>query len=367
MSRNDAQNPKLLSDLMEHFAKRISFPDPSYALVCAAWSVMTYLWQECFDVLPYLCIRSATKRSGKTLLGEHLKAVVSNPADASGMTASVLYRTMSEKKPTLISDEAEIFSGENANYIRTALNIGYKRGQMIPRTVGGQVVEFETYGPKVFILIGDAFDTLRDRSILLTMFRRPAIAPTNYPVMEREGHALGERTKDWAETHKLAVRESYDHLVNNPLDFFTNPRDGEIWTSLFAIVRLMDPSMVEELTRIAVDLSTDKTAPIQEYRKNEDAELEADRNDYSERLLRDISSLFKGRPTLYTSEVLERLREIPTAPWRKLWGTGLNELNMPKLLERFPGVKPRYVKIKGHVKRGYYAKDVAAALKTLQE
>lgn len=357
-------NPKLLAEAMGHFTAHLNLPDPGYALVAALWSLMTYLWFDCFDVLPYLCIKSATKRSGKTLFAEHLKAIVSNPADASGMTASVMYRTLTESRCTMISDEAEIFHGEGATNIRTALNIGYKRGQKIMRTVGNKVVEFETFGPKVFILIGDIYDTLRDRSILFTMVRRPAPAPTNYPVMEREGHAIGERLKDWAETHKLAVREAYDDLVNHPLTYFANPRDAEIWTSLFALVRMIDPKMEEELTRVAVDLSTDKTVPAQEYNKMKDKEDEAERMQYGEMLLKQMVPLFRGQPTMYTSDMLKALQDIPTGPWRRVFGEGLNENNMPRLLERF-NLKPRYVKIKGHVKRGYYLKDVQRAMKLL--
>src|SRR5207247_3545549 len=50
---------------------------------------------------------------------------------------------------------------------RSVLNGGYRKGATVTR----RGLTYAVYSPKVFILIGDVFDTLRDRSIVIEMWR----------------------------------------------------------------------------------------------------------------------------------------------------------------------------------------------------
>src|SRR5262249_41244357 len=56
----------LLKELQAHFKRYIVLP-PQAGVALALWVLHTWVF-ECFDITPYLCISSPTRRCGKTLL-----------------------------------------------------------------------------------------------------------------------------------------------------------------------------------------------------------------------------------------------------------------------------------------------------------
>ena len=365
----------ILQSIRDFITQYVTFPDnQGYATVAALWAVGTYLWPY-FDAYPYLVITSDTKRSGKSRCAELMSFVCSNPYNMAGMTAATMYRIIRDEKPTVFVDEAETLSSEAATMMRAVLNVGYRRGQTIPRTgEGGKVEQWPAYCPKAFILIGDVYDTLRDRSIVIRMRRAEPPRRFLFDNAKSEGNDLGERVASLMDDVRSAILERYQRHPGLP---FLQDRDEEIWTPLFAICEVVAPAEVETLTRIAVDLSTEKTAParrltnLQERATLEKAERDALDDEYATRLLRDLATVIDGHAVLETRKALELLYDLPTAPWRKFRGEGLTPINMADMLRRF-GVNARYirprVKHKGDrpkVARGYHRADVLKAAKQL--
>jgi hypothetical protein len=85
-----------------------------------------------------------------------------------------LFRLVNEFRPTLLLDEMEGLSGDDARYIRAILNSGYKAGGTVPRLRGGAD---ETRGAVRHIRsVGPGGDrslntVMEDRAIPITMQR----------------------------------------------------------------------------------------------------------------------------------------------------------------------------------------------------
>lgn len=394
ISRRMNAHKTVVAELEAYLLRYVTFPANDAAFALALWAASTYLWEH-FDAFPYLTITSDTKRSGKTRLSELLAFVSRNPMNMAGMTAATLFRSIRDSNPTIFIDEAENLSSGSADTLRSVLNVGYRRGQTIPRTgLGGVVEHWPAYCPKVFILIGDVFDTLRDRSIIIRMQRGTAAQRFLYEIAKGEGttiantfRALFEVPRPKATTRRragditdildtfndeappaptalaLAIFETY--TTHATLDFLSD-RDAEIWMPLFAVATHLCPDRLDELTRVAVDMSTEKTAKVRKHSalEMEAAERDASDAEYAERLLADVLFAIGNAKGLYTTEAIDKLYALPTGPWRKFRGVGLTVHDMAKLLDRF-GVHPKLIRTGKKVARGYARTDIEAAVSRL--
>jgi hypothetical protein len=116
----------LLAELESYIRSYVSLAETCYALVIALWLMATHVWPA-FDAFPYLVVTSATKRSGKTRLLELISFIASNSRLVANISPAALYRAISADKPTLLIDEAELFSQSKSEF-RSLLNSGYRRG-----------------------------------------------------------------------------------------------------------------------------------------------------------------------------------------------------------------------------------------------
>lgn len=358
-------------DRIEAYIKRyLALSDEIYSLPIALWIAATYTW-ETFDCFPYICITSLTKQSGKTLLANLMEFSTSKPENLAGLTPAAMFHCIEEKKPVLFFDEAEILNSEAASMMRSVLNVGYRRGTKIQRIGKDGLVEYETYCPKVFILIGDVYDTLRDRSIIIRMKRGKGAERFNYAKAKTEGKEIGDEINEMiAEDPKSCtyinakvvhpflkqIEDEYKAFHGLP---FLMPRDEEIWTPLFVLCNMLCPSRVAELTRCAVDMSTEKTQEIVSYRQSATAEEHAESEQYAQLLLRNIlevapeigidtgkkekknargAKIIK-RTVLRPDDLNGKLKELNAAPWRKYKHNGLTGGQMADLLSRHFGIK----------------------------
>lgn len=354
------QSPKaeLLARLEAYIGGYMALPNPLWATILSLYVVLTWTYQV-FDAVPYLVITAATKQSGKTRLME-LLAFLSNHAHSfSAMTPAVLFRLLGQAAAnnhgaSVFFDEAETLSSEAASTMRSVLNVGYRRGQTIPRVVKNEVVEFPVYGPKVFVLIGDVYDTLRDRSIVLTLERGTPVKPYSYAQAHAEAMAL----------RPAIEREAWYRGDIVVPDVFVGGREAEIWAPILSLASIWCPEKLDAIIMAASDLAAAKTAPKRRYIDAGNAEAEAKDSEYSERALRDVASVLGDRKHMPSANIVGRLRELPAAPWRVYRGEGITPISLANLLSRY-GVQPKNLKIAGKVTRGYARESVTTALSTL--
>jgi hypothetical protein len=353
------RHPDLLARIESYIMQYVTFTNPDHAFAAALWSIATYVY-PLFDAFPYMIITSATKRSGKTRFSEVLSFVCSNPVNAAGVGPAPLFRMVRDMHPTVILDEAEDLNRESASPMRSFLNVGYRKGQKILKVLGGKVVDFDAYCPKVFILIGDVYDTLRDRSIIMRMKRAEAKTRFVFDLAQGQGQELREQISTLANDHQLDVQRAYES--HKGLSFLQD-RDEEIWLPLFAVCAIFAPDRMKDLERVATDLSVEKTERSRSYILSAEDEQNAEAEEYSQRLLTDLLTVIDGRKSIFSADAIAQLRAIVTAPWRKFRGDGLNAYTMADLLSSH-GVFPVLVRQSKDVQRGYKRADVEKAIKT---
>lgn len=354
----------------EHFiSSYATLAHDYYLLPLALWAAGTHIWPS-FDAFPYLVITAYVKRAGKTRLMELESMIAANGRTFSPDSPASMFRSLQEEKPTMFIDEAEKLNQEQ-HPAREFLNKGYKRGQTISRFIGGEVVDFECYGPKCFVLIGDVYDTLRDRSLQVTMRRRTPVESASEnkfrrAIVEPEAAILRDAIHEVMTEKQSEIETVYAQLGTLS---FLNDRDEELWSPLFAIAQVLCPQRMEELIKSAVDIATEKTAPRRNFhemlnteeRKADDAEAQV-------LLLRDMLTLTDGDKFITSADLIEKLKQIATSPWRTYRGTGLDAQQCAYLLDTM-NIHPKPIRIKsgkatkGAIARGYLRADLIAAAK----
>lgn len=361
--------PRIEISIMQRLRNFISnyshFADESILTPLSLWIAGTYLY-EGFDAFPYLTITAHVKRAGKTRLSELIGFTCSSPFSVSGASGASIFHAIEDKKPTIIWDEAETLSSEASNLLRAVLNVGYRKGQTIPRATGDGVKEWPTYCPKVFVLIGDVYDTLRDRSIVVEMQRAEPKNKFRYEPCKLEGNSIGEELKSLIDANLEKIVAAYDA---EDLNFLTD-RDEEIWRPLFALAKVIDPESYITMRRTAVDMATAKTAPMKQI--DFDAEKQAEKEEYAFRLLSDLVKVSGGKEKgIESKEAIKRLRDIDVAPWRKYQGEGLTMQMLADLLA-IVELRPKAIRGKYNGKftgsgqavyRGYLRTDILASAK----
>jgi len=366
----------ILEKIESYLSDYVAFEDQNILLALASWTVATHFFED-FDAFPYLVITSPTKRSGKTRLSELLSFMSCNTKNFSAMTPSTLFRVIDTEKdvtrwdrekeenktPTIVFDEAESLSSEGASTMRAVLNVGYRKGQKIPRTVGQSVIEFNTYCPKIFILIGDVYDTLRDRSIVITMRRAEPKKRFSFDTVKTGANIIRKEFLPLIKTDseiRQRIKQAYDC---DRVDFLQD-RDEEIWRSILAVARVLAPGRYKEIQRTAVDLSAAKTADAKKFTNLNMFENDAENDEYAVMLLKDLLKVINGDKNIFSEAALEKLKALDLSPWRKYRGDGLTLSKMADMLSRF-GVSPVPVRQGGKVARGYKKEEVEEAVKGL--
>lgn len=325
----------------------VTLEDNAYALVLALWAVATHMYPS-FDSFPVLVITGYTPGCGKSRCLEVVKEFCSFPQSYSASrSVADVYHDMVDLDgmnpafvaPSQFWDEGEPFRNEN-HPLRDFICLGYQNSPDNTFPVGGE--RYPRYSPKAICLIGDVFEALRTRSIAIVMRRRtPAEqaearkTPFTYSRYTPLAHALRAQISDTVEFERANIEEMYQQTVGQ-LDFFADDRDADIWTTLFAVAKVLCPSRIEELTRIAADIAGMKSQERASF--NSDAKMlaqakeEAQKENYGALLVRDMLALAKGRDYIVASELPEALKAIPTSPWRVYKGKGIDSVAIGYLL-----------------------------------
>jgi hypothetical protein len=364
----------MLTKIESYLRSYLSFPNDRYFLPLALFAVLEHCWNECFDEVPYLSVAAMVMSAGKTrvlellsFLGGEEKAIL---VDGS-VTLAALYTEIDEKKVILI-DESERFNNPHSLF-RPILNSGYRRDGYVLRKIGGQNVRFSVFCPKVFAQIGDLYDSLRDRCIVIEMQRTMAGSRKEYlrQVAKAEGNDIASEIATAVFEKLEEIQDSYLHYHEfYPSMNFLRDRDREIWKPLFTLCQVFAPERLPELERSAIDIATLKTLPVRRFEHLKDEEEKARKLEYAEHLLRDVLTVIGDRDRITTADLLNGLRDIPTAPWRLYEGPGITDISLAATLKLF-GVVPKTIRFKpksepNSTAKGYYRADLVAAAKTTQ-
>jgi len=328
---------ELLSGLAESITRYCVLPDGAAEAV-ALWVLHTY----CLDaatISPILLIHSPEKRCGKSTLLAVLTFLVRRPAPASNISPAVLYRAIEKYRVTLLIDEADTFLvGRNANdELRGVINSGHTRfNAYVWRNEGDnhEPKRFSTWGAKAIALIGNAQDTIMDRSIVIPMRRKmPGETVSRLRIDRPEVfEGLTRKCQRWAEDNLDSLKENCEPDVPGTL----HDRAADNWRPLLAIAELAG------------------------WRKQADDAIQhlnvvEDQESTRTLLLCDIRDLFESRKTdkLWSEEIVSYLETLTDRPWPE-WkgGKPMSQVQLARQLKSFK-IKPQTIRIDDATRKGY--------------
>ncbi|MBA2691486.1 MAG: DUF3631 domain-containing protein [Rubrobacter sp.] len=334
---------ELLENLAGFIRRFVALSDQQ-ARISALWIVHTHAFDSA-DTTPYLNIKSAEKRSGKTRLLEVLALLTANPWLTGRVTSAVLVRKVAAERPTLLLDESDAAFGADKEYaetLRGVLNAGFRRGGVASLCVGqGTGITYEdfaVFGPKAIAGIGRLPDTVADRSIPVELRRRrqsEGVERFRLRKVRPEARPLREGAAAWAAAH-LEVLASAEPELPDALD----DRAQDIMEPLLAIADEAGAGWPEHARGAAVSLLA--------------GEEREDADSLGVRLLHDIRAVFDeaGAERLATGKMLDSLTAMEEAPWGSLRGEALDARGLARFLKRY-GVKPEKLREGEDTFRGY--------------
>jgi hypothetical protein len=302
--------------LADFFLRYVVLRDRRTALWIATWTLATWCCRA-FRVFPYLSIRSAEKRCGKSrLLGLMARVCFNASPVTAHPTEAQLYRSAARTGGVQLFDEVETLRGDKDRFdaLITVLNVGFERGGVVTRLEkrGERFVEepYEVYAPRVLAGIAGLKDTLEDRALALFMLRKRRSEPVLRlgRATDAEAQALREQCALGCLTHIQNILAAYERapavLEHEGID----DRAVDLWSPLLAIALVADAEEDRDRTRqlleVAHDLGTAR-----------DADTEAGT---TARLLEALEAIrAEGIATPSPAALLEALRARPGWEWVK--------------------------------------------------
>lgn len=366
--REASKGQALLVKVSGWISRYMHLDNPDDALVLALWAMGTFVFRYLYTY-PYLVITKGEPGCGASTLLYILSKISYEPLPTAGTSPAALLREMIDSQDaadetastslrTLLVDEAEMFDTKTKDANSAIINVGYMRGQTIGKVVGSETVRYPAYCPKVFSLIGAIAATITDRAVAIVL--RKAQAPNVFRpwIIDAEGKLLA-----------LEIKSLWTSMDTAGLEWAEVPhletRDQQIWGSLFAIANALDVD--DEIRRKLVRWSKDNciwkskrenfTNLVTQARRTHDGQIDP----RSVEALKDakavIASLPKDAKFIVTGELVSKMRDIDTAPWR---GLDLDPLMLSRLLKVF-SIEPKQVKVSGKNLRGYVTDIVIKA------
>lgn len=224
MTQETMDGAHLLTELREFITKYVVIK-PEASTVLATWAMHTHAI-DAADRTPYMIIRSATPRCGKSRLLDVLEQLVSRPQVTSSITTSALMRLIGEYDlPTVLLDEQDGLRGQGEvnGLLRTLLNAGFERGRPLivnesTARNSWQPKEFPVFCAKAIATIGSLPGTVMDRGVVIELKRkRPTevVAPFRKKDVTPVAEPLREAVASWALRHRAELQAAVPEMPSD--------------------------------------------------------------------------------------------------------------------------------------------------------
>lgn len=352
-SKPDTDDAAMLDSIIDTVIRKYIFIGREEAIVLALWIVHTWCLRAA-EYTPYIHLRSALPREGKSRVLDILGYLVARPMRMSDPTPAAIadYITMAavfgQEPPTFLWDEIDS-AYERWPVLREYVNNGFQRGNPIIRAKG--VVKF-TFAPKVMAGLTELPATVADRSFRLDMTRakeneKPLrLTPKDRRQLERECMMLQMRLGAFAERHMETLLSAEPDLPSAIDD-----RGQDIAEPLLAIADIAGGEWPTKAREAMVKLRNNMK--------------KADSLSNPELLLHDIKHVFRGKQVIYSEDLVAALLRQEESPWRTM---GLNQHKLARILHEFveypggPRIKSTRLRVGGRksgnaLKAGYRRKQ----------
>ena len=319
------QGAQLLSELQATYKQYAILPEGA-DVVLALWTLGTYCYNA-FRIYPMIGLTSPTYRCGKSTVMSLLQALTNKSLLSSNISPAAIYRVAELCKPTLLIDEGCTFINGN-DELRGIINSGHTRDTAFVVRIEGDNLEpkrFSTWTPKALAMIGDLPDTIKDRSIVISMRRRlPGEAFLKLPLNASEQFLdIRRKCKRWATDN---FEQLTKHIPTMPSH--NNDREIDNWTPLFSIAGMCGQEQAALDSMVSI-------SP-----KDEDDGI-------GSMILTDIKKIFdtKGVEKIFSEDLVEGLIEFDDRPWCE-WKRGkpITKISLARLLTPYK-IKSKSIRI----------------------
>jgi putative DNA primase/helicase len=243
----------LLDGLRTTFERYLVLPEHG-SVTMALW--VMHAWTiDAAHVSPFLMFSSPEMRCGKSTAMALINRTAPRTAMASNISPAAIFRYIEGFRATLLIDEADSFAVEN-DELRGILNSGHTRDTAcVIRLTGDdhEPKDFSTWAPKAIASIGKLANTLRDRSIILSMQRKKAgerVAKLRAREDNGEFLILRRKAKRWAADNIKTLPPAQPEIPDS-----LNDRAADNWEPLLAIADLAGGDWPEAARKAAKALS----------------------------------------------------------------------------------------------------------------
>jgi hypothetical protein len=341
----------LLNELEEIVRRHVVLPKWAAETV-ALWILHTYGF-ELRDVSTYLGVESPEKRCGKTTLLSVLSELANRAVALANISSPAVYRSIEEKRPTLLIDEADTFLQGN-DQLRGILNSGYTRKTAFVVRVaaqkrvdgsslivdghskGSRLERFSCWCPKVMAAIGHLPETLADRCIVIRMQRKTRGEQCE-KLRNLDGSILRRKCARFVLDNSTTIWRGRPSI---PADL--NDRAADVWEPLFALAEIAGGEWPEKARAASLGLTglaQESSLPVV--------------------LMKEIQTCFEASKVdrLFSRTLVLWLVQCKNSPWGNAeGGKEITELWLSQRLRPY-GVRPRTVWLMGESAKGYSLED----------
>lgn len=347
---DDVEIGELIKEVAQTLQKFIVFKSQSQAYACSIWVIGSW-FIDYIPFAPYMLISAPMKQCGKSQLLTALCRLSRRSLMASNISTSVLFRLIELGQPTLFIDEVDTFLKDNPELIGV-INAGIERngakayrnekqadGTFIP-------MPFDCFAMKALsgISAKNISETITDRSIVIELQRKKV---SDVKLKLREVPA-----DFWKDIKRRLLKASLQYgdkvKQSSPvIPEFLSDRDGDKWSSLFAIADCAEDKRIGDYFR----------GVAKELKFKDDALVSA-----SYELLNDIRDIlerdkFEGLERIPTKDLLLALNldeELAWGTWNR--GSPMTPRQLGKRLKEFD-ISPKKISTHGVDCRGYIVAD----------
>lgn len=339
------QDAVLLDQLVETI-RRYVFISRDEAIITALWAMHTWCI-EATEFTPYIHLRSAVRREGKSRLLDVMEYFVARPYRVTDPTpaaiadACMIAMIRRESPPTFLWDEIDnVYTRWRG--LRELVNSGFQRGQFVGRAGG---LRKPTFAPKMMAGLDDLPDTITDRSFRWDMSRakddeKPdRLTPTEKRRLAPIAEQMCIQMEAFAERNLQQLTEG---VPEDDLPLQGDDRGQDIAEPLLAIANLVGGDWPLKAKKAVTEVRT----RMFDQESASDLEL----------LLKDIREVIGDKPRIHSEPLVEALRNLPDRPWRS---KGLSQWTLANMLKRFseypsgPHIKSSRMRIDKHLRAGY--------------
>lgn len=320
METPDTDDAALLDRIIDDVIKKYVFLGRDEAIILALWVVHTWCLRAA-EFTPYIHLRSALPREGKSRVLDVLGYLVARPMRMSDPTPAAIadYITMTEimgqEPPTFLWDEIDS-AYERWGALREYVNNGFQRGNPIIRA-GGKIKY--TFAPKVMAGLTELPLTVADRSFRFDMTRakeneKPLrLTPKARRALVIDTDVIRVQLGAFAEKHMETLMNAEPDLPDALDD-----RGQDVAEPLLAIADCAGGDWPVKARTALVK--------IRHNMKRSDAMSNP------ELLLADVKEAFRGKQVMYSDDLVDKLLKKEESPWKTM---GLNQHKLAVMLRQF--------------------------------